>query len=496
MYTDISKVTDIVNTTYRAYYELIDEYLPQVDHLEFAKFLVNEYELYGQVVEVFKNGQLSSEDEEYWQSYAGYARRGIKHLLELLCIAGMATGNSATTLDEEENASSILFVAAEELVSLYMRSDHYRSLLDEIRLVLDESKHVYFDVAQDQDVIFDIRADVNDADTYIPNPSFLIDCGCHNKILESSFIQKFGISYSDVLGCLQFLITKACELEDPGMYRLIRVQEAIDILCGALPISPQQARSIIDGFALSAQNMREEGRELFRPKQQHRAYKRGFFLVAGESGDELFFSKRMALECLHLLLADVAYRKLPPEWRSDAIDAALNTLSLEAGRWFERVVQKNFATVGINGISSLKRLIFKDGSRLKIPFDVGEIDFIGLCPNKKMIIVAEVKQVGFATEPRMFVDDLHKFVTDKNNYSEKFERKYRWVIENYEAVGRYLAERLSCPAAVEHVGYVMITHYPMFVSRKIGGFSCVSIVEFMRRYKVNRTWDFSKTDVG
>lgn len=496
VYTDISKVTDIVNTTYRAYYELIDEYLPQVDHREFAKFLGNEYELYGQVVETFKNSQLSLEDEEYWQSYAGHARRGIKHLLELLCMVGMATGNSVNTLDEEENAVSVLFVAAEELVSLYMRSDHYRSLLDEIRLVLDESKHVYFDVAQDQDVIFDIRGDVNDAEKYIPNPSFLIDSGHHNKILESGFIQKFGISYSEVLGCLQFLIEKGFELEYPGMFRHIRVQDAIDILCGALPINAQQARSIIDGFALTAQNMRTEGRELFRPKQQYRAYKRGFFLVDGENGDELFFSKRMALECLNLLVADVAFRKLPPEWRSDAIGTALNTLSLQAGRWFEQVVQSNFATVGIDGISSLKRLVFKNGSRLEIPFEVGEIDFLGLCQNRKMIIVAEVKQVGFATEPRMFLDDLDKFIKGKNNYSEKFERKYKWVIEHHEVVGQYLAERLSCSAVVEHVGYVMITHYPMFVSRKISGFSCVSITEFMQRYRENRTWEFSKTDVG
>jgi hypothetical protein len=312
VYTDISKVTDIVNTTYRAYYELIDEYLPHVDHREFAEFLVNEYELYGQVVENFKNRQLSLEDEEYWQSYAGHGRRGIKHLLELLCMAGMATGNSPNTRDQQETAVSILFVAAEELVSLYMRSDHYRSLLDRISLVLDESKHLYFDVAQDQNIIFDIRGDANLADKYIPRPSFLIDSGCHNKILESSFIQKFGISYSDVLGCLEFLITKACQLEDRGMCRRLRVQEAIDILCGALPISPQQARSIIDGFALSAQNMREEGRELFRPKQQYRAYKRGFFLAAGESGDELFFLNewhRNAYVCCWPMLRSANYHR-------------------------------------------------------------------------------------------------------------------------------------------------------------------------------------------
>ena len=496
VYTDIIKVTDIVNTAYCAYYELIDEYLPQVDHREFAQFLGNEYELYGQVAEIFKNGQLSLEDEEYWQSYASHARRGIKHLLELLCMEGMTTGNSVSTIDEEENAVSILFVAVEELVSLYMRSDHYRSLLDEIRLVLDESKHVYFDVAQDRDIIFDIRGDASDADKYIPNPSFLTDSKRHNKILEPSFIQKFGISYSDVLGCLQFLITKACESEYPGMYRRIRVQHAIGILCGAFPINAQQARRIIDGFALTAQNMRTEGRELFRPKQQHRAYKRGFFLVAAENGEELFFSKRMALECLSLLVADVPFRKFPSEWHSHAIDDALNTLSLQAGRWFEQVVQSNFATVGIDGIPSLKRLVFKNGSRLEIPSKVGEIDFLGLCQNRKMIIVAEVKQVGFATEPRMFLDDLDKFITRKDNYSEKFERKFKWVIEHHEVVGRYLAERLSCSAVAEHVGYVMITHYPMFVSRKIIGFSCVSITEFMQRYKENRTWKFSKTDIG
>ena len=72
---------------------------------------------------------MDSSRESIRMAYALLARRGIKHVLELLCRSNMAASKVAKTQAEQEDAISMVFIAAEELVSLYMRSDNYRGLL-------------------------------------------------------------------------------------------------------------------------------------------------------------------------------------------------------------------------------------------------------------------------------------------------------------------------------------------------------------------------------
>ncbi|NMM00334.1 hypothetical protein HHL24_20625 [Paraburkholderia sp. RP-4-7] len=184
-YTDIAQVTRIVNAQFESYDQLLQAYLPKVDHLEFIAFLIQQYEQYGLAHNVFQRGNMSDDDEELWRSYAMNSRRGIKYLMELVCARGWSGGTNVGTLEEQEQALSILFIAAEELVSLYMRSGFYHTMLDEIKLVLDQSEFVYFHVDQDLSTpAFDVRLDVQEQRKYIPTPDFLHDRRCHNEVLS------------------------------------------------------------------------------------------------------------------------------------------------------------------------------------------------------------------------------------------------------------------------------------------------------------------------
>lgn len=498
VYTDIEVVTDIINGMFKDYEALLDDYLPQVDHQAALGFLLDQYDLYALAVAQFKQRQLTADDEELWHATAGFARRGIKYLVELLCSRGLAGGTRLGTQAQQEHALSVLFIAGEELVSLYMRSEHYRSLLREVELVLDASQYVYFSVEQDlSSPPWDVRDDVMEVDRYVPQPDFLRDPQRHNEVIGASFVERFGVDYLHVVAGLQFLVTSLHERAPQNEPCIVLRHEAVAMLARYLSITRQQATLIIDGFSLTAENMllqeQDKGRLLFRPKQEYRAYKRGFFAFELDHKPVLVFSSHMARECLDLLVADIPFRKVPPEWHTPAITAALDKLALQAGRWFEGVVASNLKDAGIQTIGSVQVLTFKDGRRVKVPPAVGEIDLLGYSAASKRIVVIEVKQVGFSTEPRLFKDDLVNFVTGKRNYADKFAAKFRWVIDNHLLVGEFLAERLACAVPAEAVGYAMVTHYPLFVARHISQFSCLSITEFMRRSQAQDQWVFSQT---
>lgn len=490
-YTDKTDIVNVVNLMYREYYAILDEYLPRINPRHFVAFLTDQYEQYGKVSDAHKSGRLSANDEVFWTSWAIYARRGIKHLMELLCRSRLVTANIAPTQAMQEDAISMVFIAAEELVSLYMRSDNYRHILDEVTLTLDPEVYTYFHVAEDNIHPFDKRQSFRDLSKYVPTPMFLQDTAAHGEVLNASFIETSGISYTDTLGVIQWVIDTYSDKKHPEQPGCFQWNDAVSTIAQALGILPSRAESVLQGFTLSAENMKE--RELFRPKQEYRAYKRGFFRDQSEGINQVFFSRRMASECLTLLASEVPFRKLPPEWRAGSVNSALNTLSLKAGRWFEDVVAGNLAATGITGSTSVKAISLNKKERLKIPADIGEIDFLGFHEEKKLLVIIEVKQVGFATEPRMHLDDLSKFTLGSDNYSTRFIKKYQWVLENIDSVKQHFNHTFRLTPELNTAGYAMITLYPTIAATKIKDFTCISISEFMHDYHVNEAWPFSQT---
>ncbi|CAI0971291.1 TPA: hypothetical protein ACSTLY_002333 [Serratia fonticola] len=490
-YTDKDVIVKIVNLMYKEYYAILDEFLPMVRPRDFVTFLVSEYERYGLVSDAHKRQEMSEENDDFWQAYALHSRRGIKHVLELLCRTNMAAGKVGRTQDEQEDAIAMVFIAAEELVSLYMRSDSYRGFLDEVTLTLDPNEFTYFYVEEDGKLRFDIRQSVSDFEKYVPSPMFLQDVEAHAEILDASFLETLGLSYKDTLGTLGWVIEHFSDKDNPEALGMFEWKKAIEIFTLNFRITPEQAELLLNGFSLSAQTMEE--RELFRPKQEYRAYKRAFFRDPADGVEYVFFSRRMAWECLNILIADVPFKKLPPEWQSTNVKKALDVLSLRAGRWFEQVVERNLETLGIAGSSSVKTLSLGSGQTLRIPSNVGEIDFLGFDEAQKMLVIIEAKQVGYATEPRMFRDDQSKFIEGSDSYSAKFIKKYNWVLDNVESVEKHFAYKFNLEIKLELAGYAMITLYPTIVSTKLKEFSCVSISEFMRKAEGSDAWPFSQT---
>lgn len=493
-YTDKSVIVSIVNLMYKKYYEILDYYLPRVNPRDFLPFLVAEYERYGKVSDIHKLSRLSKDDDEFWSSYGNYSRRAIKHVMELICRSKMDISKVGSTKEVQEDAISMVFIAAEELVSLYMRSDNYRNILSEVTLNLDPKKHTYFNVEQDIYNTFDQRKAVRDLSKYVPSPMYLQNIEAHGETLDSSFIETLGLSYKDTLGTIQWIVDTYSDSKNPETIGAFQWDEAINTMIDAFKITPSQATLILDGFCLSSETM--EDRELFRPKQEYRAYKRAFFKDKYNGVDWIFFSRRMALECLTLLVTDVPFRKLPPEWQSKSVKKSLNVLSLKAGRWFENVVEQNLKELGIIGSSSIKALRLNKTDSLKIPANIGEIDFLGFHEEQKLLVIIEAKQVGFATEPRLFLDDLSKFTMGADSYSAKFIKKYNWILDNITSVEQHFFNKFKLTTKLNVAGYAMVTLFPSKAATEIKQFTCISISELMEEFDSSGSWTFSKNQIN
>jgi len=90
--------------------------------------------------------------------------------------------------------------------------------------------------------------------------------------------------------------------------RLVRVKEGIN---------RDIAQRILAGFTLKPDGMLAEGRVIWKPQQENRAYRRAFFEFPHQTGTHLTWSRNMVKESFIYLLVGAAFQKLPKEWLTD-----------------------------------------------------------------------------------------------------------------------------------------------------------------------------------
>lgn len=475
-YTKLDDVISICNIIYDTHERILKESVERIDTLSLIIFALEQYEEYAKVNSKYYNRQLSENDEKQWLEYSSHSRRGIKYLIEYLCqfytsIFRIEKNNDEAEIDE---IFSRIFISIEEMCSTYMRIDSYKYMYEHVDLILNENEYTYFNVPQDLDPKnrLDIRDEKKEITQFIRGKPYGHNIEEHSQVLESSFHQHLGISYQEIVSYLQNLIRSMD-------YSVNTIPKASIISClqNTYQISIQQATNIIHGFSVRAINLQD--RKLFKPKQEHRAYHRGFFEFIIDGIPVLIFSRTMALESLDILINNTCYQKLPEEWRTKEVDLQLTTLSNKAGKWFEKVLKDNIEHTGIKAIHSVKNY-HSHGKIIKPPKDVGEIDFIGYLQKSNSLFIIEAKNVRFNTEPKLFRDDFSKFIDGKKSYSEKFISKCQWVKENLPIVIDELKSKRIDVTRVEKIYLVMVILAPSPVEDKISRFSCMNLVKFMR----------------
>lgn len=498
IYTDKEKINEIIQHQFGYYEKLLDEKLPGLASRHFMEFLLAMYDESGAIDGLWKSGQLNADEAARWAELAPKLRRGIKYLAERITLLQPDEAPKVVA-HAQLQATDIALICAEQVIFLYTLSEQTVGLFpDRTELtIVPEGQEVYLDLKlkgfDSADYPKRVNLDRENRRNYFPNIEFQFDRQEQAAALNDAFTESFGFNYEDAFRTLGWLIDNV-RMDGEGFdIPFCDRDGAIAHVAQGNSWDVASVARVVAGFSITPANMTAEGRKVWKPKQEHRAFRRGFFEFPHPTGPHLTWSKAMAKECWLLLMSGLAFQKMPPEWRTTAVNKGLDKLSNRAGAWFEDVVHHNLATLGAFGAKSLKG-VGLSGNRIAVPPQVGEIDYLGYIPAEKLLVVLECKMTNGGHEPRYFKEDMYDFVTKgAKAYAPKFRNKAQWVIDNFADICSALGPFVKCPEQVapEQVATAIVTHLPTFASYSIPDLPCVSLTELMTARESSSAWPYT-----
>src|SRR5262249_3914505 len=132
-----------------------------------------------------------------------------------------------------------------------------------------------------------MRLDLPNRASFISGPSLLSNSKEQDMIIGEALRESIGISYAEALNVLANIIKHARPAPYGFPVLFLHKERTVDQCAGGLSISPEAARRVIEGFTISKANLESEGREIWKPKQEYRAFRRGFFEVPHPTGPHL-----------------------------------------------------------------------------------------------------------------------------------------------------------------------------------------------------------------
>jgi hypothetical protein len=489
-YRGVEAANAVIQHHFTFYEKLLRPLISKLASPDAAEFLLFQYD---EAARIFhSHGILDLRERETWMEIEPIFTRAIKYLVEAMCLEASTTRPSIGR-EEAIMAMESALICAESMVGLSQASELVHSVFpdDCVARVFDterphlsigvEGPHSGCDKAFSERVIRDRES----RKQFVGFPQFDNHTATHQRYLDDAFRQSFGINYGEFIAAIIAVVDGCQPSLHPNALPGLFVHRGRVIEELAKSGRPQTAiERAIDGFSVSPENLAAEGRVIWKPKQENRAYRRGFYIFPHETGPHLAFSRAMARQNLFHLVSWVCFKHLPVEWETPATRDAAEGLSRAAGDWFEEVVCRNLNAVGVLG-QRAHRTVGSGQQRMRVPEPVGEIDFLGYQPQEKLLVLIEAKMVMTGLEPRYWRDDLDRFVFRSGSYAERFRRKLSWVAENRCAISAALGFD-----AVAQVGAAMLTLYPCIARAFISDFPCVSLTEFMLDYEQKSRWPY------
>jgi hypothetical protein len=493
---------DAVNNTlqhhFAFYAQKLGQILPGIASRDYLEFVLFQYERSSVVESLEKKGQLKEHEEGSWQKTGPALRRALKYLAERTVLLSPQESPKEKKPPHMLRQAEQALLCAEQLVQLYMESDKVFSLFPDTTTVevLPEGELEIFRTHWEDDfsseIVLRMKRDTKNRAKFIqPIPPQMLPAG-QDTNLADVFRQTIGVTLQQALGVIRAVVDHTQKPPTPMGIPFCSREMIVREITRYSGFPREGVEKALNGFTVTRPGMQSEGREVFKPKQEHRAYRRGFFEMPHTTGPHLAWSQQMAIENAVALITDLPMKQVPVEWKSPAVESALGRLSNGVGRWFQTSVARNFKELGFVGIDSAKGTIDHGPTALSIPPNVGEIDFLGHSPADKAVIVAECKYVRGGAEPKFYRDDLTEFVTSTNAFMKRLERKAEWIVQNLFRVRQALSAATGSPISEDtrRVFSVMVTYYPSCAAHFWKRAPCVSLAEFMLDYQFEGRWPY------
>ena len=484
---------ELILHQFRFYERLLETALPKLCGRDEMEFLLYQFDEATQLLH--GNGILDLREREAWSQVEPHFKRGIKFILERLCMLS-AGPIQPSSRKECLLAMNVAVACAEQAAHLAQESDMVHTIFpDDAVVTVYESGPLQFKIKAMgkhegwSDRYHDrIRRDREYRSEVIEGPPFDFHTETHRLYLDRPFMEAFGADYAHFIEVLLTTI-RGCRpsLHPDALPTLLIPHKKLVQELHHLSSMPIEAiKRALAGFTVTAENLKKEARALHKPKQVHRALRRGFFLMSHANEEpHLAFSYEMAMGNLTHLCGSVAFQRLPPEWQAPGIRDGLIALSKEAGQWFEKQLARQLRRLGYSGSRALRQV--SQGERsLPIPGDVGEIDFLGIDPVRRVIVVAEAKMIKGGIEPAFWRKEVDEFVKDADSYANRFRKKVAWVAENRDEISAILGGPPLC-----QIAFALVTLYPSIVQEFLPDMRCVSIAELVLDHERARQWPYA-----
>lgn len=490
-YRGTKEANPVISHLFQFYTALLESVLPQLTSRSELDFLLYQYDQASELLH--GHGILDLKEREAWSRVEPDFKRGIKFIIERLCMLS-STPCKNGSLDASIQAMNIAVACAEGAVNLAQKSDLAHFIFpDDIMVTVHASGPIFVEIRVTgkytdwaERLRYRTRRDRESRKEVVEWPPFDLNTDTHRRFLDQPFINAFGVAYGDFIGLLIQTI-KGCHpsLHPNDLPTLFIPYEKLEQALMDVSSLPREiVKRALAGFTVTAENLETEGRLVQKPKQKHRALRRGFFLMPHEDGPHLAFSLAMAQENLAHLCGAVAYQKLPPEWDAPATRSGLKALSRAAGLWFEGQVSTQLQKLGVVGGRAFRQ-VGQGQSALRIPDNVGEIDFLGIDPSAKLLVVAEAKMIKGGLEPAFWRNELEEFVRRPGCYAERFRKKIAWVSLHKREIVTAMGGSFE-----PQVAAVLVTLYPSIVQEFISDFPCVSLTELVLDHQRANEWPY------
>lgn len=485
VYTDYKTINEITKFMMDFYSNMLDDNLNKIASIELMKFVLNEYNT---TCKITRSISLLA-DEEYskWKQLGGILRRALKFIAEKITMINPQDEIIKINKHEKEEIISKVFIAAEEMAQMYMSSDStYRVFKEETTLTLSKDKNIYWNLEVNNSYIQNQFPPAIKYDELLGNNIQIdLDISFINNELNEGFMSKFGKSLCDIRNIIININNNYNEDEVP----FVKKDNIVDFIKNNYGTSHNTAESILSGFIITQKDLMKENRQIYSPKQEYRALTRGFFEINYQNEKYLTWSKNMADENFVLLVRGICYKKMPNEWRNKEINTSIEHITNKVGAWFEKETNKQLKKLNINGNINFKNEVGNKEKFISIPSEVGEIDYLGIDLENHELIVGECKMISPALEPRLFYDDIRKFMDGKEGYIKKFNNKIKWISDNRQEILKCLLNYLHINMDDEEISKInqkniLFTFYPSIIEAFDTEFEICTLYKFIKNRNI------------
>jgi hypothetical protein len=315
--------------------------------------------------------------------------------------------------------------------------------------------------------------------------------------LDVAFKEDLGFAYSDIVKVVNILLVLKAPVD--SLSHIAKKEYLIDVIKRHLvDIDRTHISLILSIFTLKQEEIQGEQPVIWRTKRQYRLLNRPLVQLYSTTGEEYLAWGHRSLEegLLITFFFNITKRKLPAEiQKRKNIDKAIERLHSSMNAKLEDISLRELNKRGFIGRKSIKtnKLVGKNGEKISIPNEVGEIDLLCIQLDQKLLLVGECKNTSFGGEARLWYEDIQEFITGterKASYLDKFRKKINWVKQEApNLIGALCAEnRISVDNW--NVVPVMLTTYQTFAAELIDDVPCVSLPCFLHEYDESFSWPY------